>query len=112
MHGQDSENAARNHWLDEDPGWVDMPAPVENTAAQGQPQDLQYTDMGYHNMANNRPPLLEHRDHSINNYARVALDVPAQAQVAAAPPVPVSTNLTIFAYTYLTRPCAGGDRHI
>ena len=104
-HTRGQEHAAGNHSLGED--WVDMPAPVENTAAQGQPQDLQYIDMGY-NMANDRPPPLEHRDHTINDYAGVALDVPAQAQVAAAPTVPVSTNLH-FAYTYLTRPCAGGD---
>ena len=69
---------------------------AENTAAQGQqPQDLQYIDTGYYNMANDRPPLHEYRDHTINNYTGVALDrgVPAQAQ--AAPPVPVSTDLTI-----------------
>jgi hypothetical protein len=61
-------------------------------AAQGQPQDLQYVDMGYCNMVDDHPPLHEHRDHAINNYAGVALDVSAQAQ--AAPPAPVCTDLT------------------
>lgn len=68
-----------------------MPSPVENTAAQGQQQDLQYIDTGYYNMVNDRPPLHGHRNHAndaINNYGGVAPDVPAQAQ--AAPPVPVS----------------------
>ena len=88
------ENTAGNHWLDED--CVDMPAPVEYAAAQGQPQDPQYIDMGYYNVANDRPPPLEHRDHTINDYAGVALDVPAQAQAATAPPVPVSTDLAIL----------------
>ena len=96
-HTRGQENAAGNHSLDEDR--VDTtPAPVENTAAQGQTQDLQYIDMGYYNMANDRSSSLEHRDHTINDYAGVALDVPTQAQ--AAPPVPVSTDLTI-SHTYI-----------
>jgi hypothetical protein len=68
-----------------------MPPPVENTAAQGQPQGLQYVDMGYYDMPNDPPPL-QHRDHGINNYAGVVPDVPAQTQ--AAPPVAVCTYIT------------------
>ena len=71
-----------------------MPPPVENIAAQGQLQDLQYVDMGYNDIVNDHPPLHEHLDHAINNYAGVALDVPAQAH--AAPPAPVSTDLTVL----------------
>jgi hypothetical protein len=86
-----------------------MPPPIEHIAGQGQPQDLGIVDMGYYGMANDRPPLHEHRDHAFNNYAAVALDVPAQAQ--AAPP-PVCTDLTFFACTYLTRPFSGEDFRI
>jgi hypothetical protein len=69
-----------------------MTPPVENTPAQGQPQHLRFADVGYYDMANDHPTLHEHRDHAINGYAGVALDVPVQAQ--AAPPAPVSTNFT------------------
>ena len=69
-----------------------MPPPPENVAVQGQLQDLRYVDMVYNDMAGDHPPLHGHRDHAINNYARVALNTPAQAQ--AAPPAPVSTDLT------------------
>jgi hypothetical protein len=62
--------------------------PIENPAAQGQPQDLRYADMGYYNMVNDHHPPL-HERHAINNYAGVALNVPAQAQAQAAPPAPV-----------------------
>jgi hypothetical protein len=72
-----------------------MPPPV---AAQGQPQDLWYADMGFYNMVNVRPLLHEHHDHAINNYAGIALDVPAQAQ--AAPPAPVCTDPT-FPHTHI-----------
>ena len=92
-------NIAGNHRPDED--YADMPSPVENTAAQGQQQDLQYIDTGYYNMVNDCPPLHGHRNHAkdaINNYAGVAPDVPAQAQ--AGPPVPVSTDFTI-SYTHI-----------
>ena len=75
-----------------------MPPPIENVAVQGQLQDLRYVDIGYNDMANDYPPLHEHRDHVINNYAGVALDVPAQAH--AAPPAPVSTDLT-FPHTLI-----------
>ena len=75
-----------------------IPPTVENPAAQGQPQDLQYVDMGYYNMANDHPPPHEHRDHAINNYAGVALDAPAQAQ--AAPSTPVCIYLT-FKHTHV-----------
>lgn len=75
-----------------------MPPPVENVAVQGQLQDLRYVDMGYINMANGHPPVHEHRGHAINNYAGVALDVPAQAQ--AAPPAPVCTDLN-FPFTLI-----------
>jgi hypothetical protein len=71
-----------------------MPPPIENTAAQGQPHDLRYPDMGYCNMGNDHPLLHEHRGHVINNYAGVALDIPAQAQ--AAPLAPVCTDLTFL----------------
>jgi hypothetical protein len=70
-----------------------MPPPVENHAAQGQPQDLRYVDMGYYDMGNDHP-----RDHAIDNYAGVALDVLEQAQ--AAPSAPVCTDLT-FPHTHI-----------
>ncbi|KAF8477778.1 hypothetical protein DFH94DRAFT_694588 [Russula ochroleuca] len=73
-------NATGNHRPDDD--WVDMPPPVDNTAAQGQPQDLRYIDMGHYDMANDHP---QHRDHATNN-AEAALDV--RAHVQAAPPDP------------------------
>ena len=68
-----------------------MPAPVENVGVQGQLQDLQYVDMGYNDMANDRPPLHKHRDHAINNYVGVA-------HAQAAPPAPVCTDID-FPYT-------------
>ena len=67
-----------------------MPPPVDSIAAQGQPQDLQFADIDYYNMANDHPPSHENRDYNINNFAGVALDVPA----GHAPPAPVSTDLT------------------
>ena len=67
-----------------------MSPPVDNTAPQGQAQDLQYEDMGYYKIANDHPPLHEHHDQPIDNYAPVALNVPTQAQ--AAPPIPVCTD--------------------
>lgn len=81
-----------------------MPPTVESIAAQGQPQDLRYANMGYYDMANDH----EYHDHVINNFAGIA---PAQAQAQAAPPAPVCTDLN-FLHTYLTRPFAGGDLHI
>ena len=48
--------------------------------------------MGYYNMTNDQPPLHEHRDPAIDNYAAVALDLPAQAQ--ANPPAPVCADFT------------------
>lgn len=54
--------------------------------------------MGYYNIANDQPPLHEHRDPAINNYAGVALDVPCEEQ--AAPPDLVRTDLT-FPYTHI-----------
>jgi hypothetical protein len=80
-----------------------MPPPVENYAAQRQPQNLQYLDMDYYDMANVHPPVLplhEHRDQAIDDYAAVVLDVPA-------PPAPVCTGLISCAYMYLTGPFAG-----
>ena len=53
--------------------------------------------MGYHDIAND-PPLHEHRDYAINNYAGVALGVPTQAQ--AAPPDPVCADLP-FPHTHI-----------
>ena len=63
-----------------------MPPLFENVAVQGQLQDLRYVDMGFIDMANDDPPLHEHRDHAINNYVGVA-------QAQAAPPPPVCTDL-------------------
>jgi hypothetical protein len=70
-----------------------MSLPVENVAAQGQPPDLRYVDMGYYDMPNDRPPTHEHRDYGINNYAGVALDIPPQAQ---APPAAVCSDLFLL----------------
>jgi len=75
-----------------------MPPPVENVVVQGQLPNPRYVDMGHNDMANDHPPLHEHRGHAINNYAGVALDVPAQAQ--AIPPAPVCTDLN-FPYTLI-----------
>ena len=54
--------------------------------------------MANYDIANEHPPLFEHHDLAIDNYAGVALDVPAQAQ--AAPPDPVCTDLT-FSHTHV-----------
>jgi hypothetical protein len=70
-----------------------MPPSAEYAAAQAQPQDLQYVDMGYYDMANDYPPPQGHRDHIIGDNARIVQDVPAQAHVA--PPMPVCTDLTL-----------------
>ena len=70
-----------------------MPQPVQTTAAQRQPQHLQYIDT-----ANDHPLLHENHNHVINNYAGAAQGVPAQAP--AAPPEPVCTDLT-FLHTHL-----------
>jgi hypothetical protein len=80
------------------------PPPVENVAAQGQPQGLQNVDMDNYDVANDYPPPQEHRDHIIadNLNARIVQDVPAQAHVA--PPAPVCTDLSLPPYTYLTIP--------
>ena len=45
-------------------------------------------------MTDDHPPVHEHRDHAINNYAGAALDVPAQAQ--AAPPLAAPVCIVIF----------------
>lgn len=65
-----------------------MLPPVENTAAQGQPQDLRFGGRDHYDMANNQPQLQEHhdRDRAIDNYAGLDLDVPAQAQAAPLAP--------------------------
>jgi hypothetical protein len=80
-----------------------MPPPIENNAAQGQSQDLQFVDVGHYDMGYDHPPpqLGEHHDNAINNYAEVAIDVPAQAH--AAQPAPVCTDPHSSAYMYLTR---------
>ena len=83
---------------------------AQNTAAQGQPHDVRYLDIGYYHVANGRPPLHENHDPAINNYAGAALNVPAQAQ--AAPPDPVCYQPNLYAYAYLTRPFSGGDSHV
>jgi hypothetical protein len=75
-----------------------MAPPVETLAAQAQPQDLQYVDMGYYGMANGSPSSQGHRDHIIGDNARIVQDVPAQAHVA--PPAPVCTDLTL-PYTHI-----------
>jgi hypothetical protein len=84
-------DATGNRRLNE--GREDMPPPVENIAAQAQPQDLQYVDTGYYDMANECPPPQGHRDHIIGDSARIVQNVPAQAHVA--PPAPVSTGVTL-----------------
>lgn len=102
------QNVASNNRPYEDR--VDIPLPVGNNAAQLQayPQHLQYVDVDYYNIANDYPPLHEHRNHatSINNYAGAALDVPAQPQ--AAPSDPVYTDLT-SPCTHINQSFAGGD---
>ena len=75
-------------------------APVENIAAQAQPQDLQYRDvnMGNYDMVNDYPPPQGHNDHIIGDNARIVQDIPVQAYVA--PPAPVCTDLTL-PYTHI-----------
>jgi hypothetical protein len=71
--------------------------PVENLATQAQPQDLQYVDMGYYDMAHSPLPQ-GHRDNIIGDNARIVQSVPAQAQ--ATPPALVCINLVFWrAYT-------------
>jgi len=81
-----------------------MPPPVEDIAAQAQPQDLQYVDMGYYNIAHSPPPQ-GHRDHIIGDNAGIVQGVPVQA----APPAPVCTTLIFVVYIYLTIPSTKGD---
>jgi hypothetical protein len=88
-------NAAGNLRPDDD---QENNRPPVNIAAQGQPQGLQHVDMANYYGVNVDPPPYEHRAHVINNYARVALDFPPQAQAAA--PAPVCTDLT-FPHTYI-----------
>jgi hypothetical protein len=57
-----------------------------------------YDYMGYYDVVNGHPPLHDHRGHVINNHPGVALDVPAQLQVA--PPVPVCTEPTFVLHTH------------
>ena len=71
---------------------------VQHTAVQGQPQDVQYLDMGHYHVADGRPPLHGNHDHAINSYSGAAPNVPTQAQ--AAPPDPVCTNL-ICTHTHI-----------
>ena len=75
-----------------------IPLPVENIAAQAQPQDLQYVDVSDYGMANGFPPPQGHRDHINGDNVGIVQDVPVQAQ--AAPPAPVCTNFFFWrAYT-------------
>jgi len=67
-------------------GREDMPPPVEDIAAQAQPQDFQYVNMGYYDIANGYPPPQGHRDHIIGDNAGIVQDVPAQVHIA--PPAP------------------------
>jgi hypothetical protein len=80
-------NSASNNRPDEDWGDIMLP-PVENTAAQGQPQVLPYGGRGVHyasDMAND-------------------IDVPAQAQAGDPPVAPVCPDPIVpSAYTYLTQ---------
>jgi hypothetical protein len=69
------------------------PSPVENVAAQAQPQGLQDVDMGYYDVANDYPPPYRHHDHIIADNARIVQDVPARAHVA--PQAPVCTDLSL-----------------
>jgi hypothetical protein len=71
----------------------DMPPPVENTVAWGQPQDPRYDDMVYYDMTYDYPPPHGHRDHDVPDYAGVAQDDPTEAQVN--PPAHVCTALSL-----------------
>ena len=74
-----------------------IPPPVENLVAQAQPQDLQYVDMGYYDMANDYPLPHGHGNHIRGDNARIVQNVPVPVQ--AAPPAPVCANL-VFWRTY------------
>ena len=82
----------------------DMPSPVENTVARGQPQDPRYNDMGYYDMVDDYRPLHGHHD-GIADIVGVAQDDPTEAQVN--PPAHVCTGLSLH-NTYLTRPFTKG----
>ena len=76
----------------------DMLQPAENIAVQAQPQDLEYVDMGYYDIANDHPAPQGHRDPIIGDNARIVQDIPAQAYVA--PSAPVCTDL-MLPYTHI-----------
>ncbi len=61
------------------PSPYDIPLPVENLAAQAQPQDLQYVDMGNYGMAIDFPAPQGDRDHIIGDNTGTVQGVPAQA---------------------------------
>ena len=88
-------NVAGNRQLDRD--WDDMRPSVENPTARDQLQDPQYVAMRYYDMANDYSPPYRHRDHIVFDYARVAQDIPTQANVA--PPAPVCAELSLI-HTY------------
>jgi len=81
--------------------------PVDNRAAQGQPQDLQYVDMGYYGMANDFPPPQGHCDQIIGDNAGIVHGVPAEDQTAPlVAPAPVCRFLACI---YLTITFTKGD---
>ena len=58
----------------------DIPPPVENNIARGQPQDPRYDNMAYYNMAYDYPPPHGHPDYGVVDYAGVAQDDPTDVQ--------------------------------
>jgi len=72
-------DAARNHFQNE--AREEMPPPVENTAAWGQPQDPRYDDVGYYDMTYDYPLPHGHCDHGAPDNAGGAQDDPTEAQV-------------------------------
>lgn len=91
-------NATGNRQPNEGREGVPPGPPVENIAAQAQPQDLEIVDM-----ANDYPPPLGHLDRIIGDNAGIVQDGPAHWQAHAAPPSPVCTGLTL-PHSYLTIP--------
>jgi len=98
-------NAAGGHRPNEDR--ENIPLPVENIAAQTQPQDLQYVNMGNYGMDNDFPAPQGHRDHINGDNVGIVQGVLAQAQ--AAPPARVCSNLVFSVCIYLIIPTTKGD---
>jgi hypothetical protein len=87
-------NAVGSRRPNEDRENIPLPQAVENLATQAQPRDLRYIDMGYHNMANDYPPPHGHGNLIRGDNSRIVQDGPAQVQ--AAQPAPVCTNLVFW----------------